>query len=411
MTDEKPWHAPGGATPYSGPPSAPATSAPSPLAPPTGPPVGTQPPPGYWVPQPQPAAGIGWTPPPKPGLIPLRPLTFGTLLGASFKVLRRNPRPTFGIALLLQAVAVVLSLALVGVLTFASLSRIGSATSEDETAIIAGTVGIGVISVLITLFFSLSASAILQGIIVVEVARGSLGEKLSLRKLWGFAKGKIWALIGWASLVGGIVLLAIAVVTLLIVLMVTTMGAIGVGISVLFALLAGAGFLVLGAWLSTKLSLVPSALVLEQIPLRSAIARSWSLTQGHFWRVLGIQLLVYFILWVASQVAVTPFSFAFGMLSALIDPTGSADYTALIWAVILYVVVIMVSVVLATITSIVMTATSSLLYLDLRMRKEGLDLQLTRFVESRHMGADDNVNPYLRAADQPQASASGYTFA
>ena len=32
-----------------------------------------------------------WTPPPKPGLLPLRPMGFGTLLWAPFRTLRRNP--------------------------------------------------------------------------------------------------------------------------------------------------------------------------------------------------------------------------------------------------------------------------------------------------------------------------------
>lgn len=341
----------------------------------------------------------------------MRPLAFGTLLGASFKVLRRNPRPTFGIALLVQSLAVILSLVLVGVVTFFLVSRISSASAEDESAIVAGSIGIGIVSFLVTILFSLVAGAILQGIIVVEVARGTLGEKLPLRKLWGFAKGKIWALVGWAALVGGIVLVAIGIVTGLIVLMVMTMGVLGIALSVVLGLLAGAGFAVLSVWLSTKLSLVPSALVLEQIPLRSAISRSWSLTQGHFWRVFGIQLLVSVILSTASQIAVVPFSFVFGLLTAFIDPNGTQDYTVLIWAIITYVVMIMVTVVFATITSIVITATSSLLYLDLRMRKEGLDLELTRFVESRGLGADESANPYLRANDNAAASASGYTFA
>lgn len=397
MTDEKPWQAPGAA--------APSTSQP---APPSADSARVQPPPGYYG---VPVADAGWAPPPKPGLIPLRPLDFGTLLGASFRVLRRNPRPTFGIALLIQAGATILSLALVGVLTFLSVSRISSATAEDESTILAGTMGISVISALITVLFSLVATAILQGIIVVEVARGSLGEKLPLRRLWGFAKGKIWTLVGWAGIIGGVMLVAIGIVIGLIVLMASTMGALGSVLSAVFALLAFAGFAVLGVWLGTKLSLVPSALVLEQISLRKAISRSWSLTQGHFWKVFGIQLLVSSILSIASNFIIIPLALVAGIILALVDPTGAGGTTSIIWALVAYVVYIMATIVVATIMAIVMTATSSLLYLDLRMRKEGLDLQLTRFVESRQMGAEDTVNPYVRANEQSAPSASGYPFA
>ena len=199
---------------------------------------------------------------PKPGLIPLRPLSLGTLLGASFRVLRRNPRPTFGVALLIQAVTFIVSIVIVGAITFFSVSRISSATGDDQTAIVAGTVGIALVSVLLTAFLSLVASAILQGIIVVEVARGSLGEKLPLRGLWAFTKNRIWALVGWAAIVGGVMLVTIGIVVGLIILLVVLLGTLGAVFGVLLGILAGLGFLVLGVWLGTKLSLVPSALVL-----------------------------------------------------------------------------------------------------------------------------------------------------
>jgi len=54
-----------------------------------------------------PTAPGGWTPPPKPGLLPLRPLGFGTLLWAPFRTLRRNPAATFGSGLVVQLASVV----------------------------------------------------------------------------------------------------------------------------------------------------------------------------------------------------------------------------------------------------------------------------------------------------------------
>jgi hypothetical protein len=326
-------------------------------------------------------------------------------------VLRRNPRPTFGVALLIQAVTFIVSIVIVGAITFFSVSRISSATGDDQTAIVAGTVGIALVSVLLTAFLSLVASAILQGIIVVEVARGSLGEKLPLRGLWAFTKNRIWALVGWAAIVGGVMLVTIGIVVGLIILLVVLLGTLGAVFGVLLGILAGLGFLVLGVWLGTKLSLVPSALVLEQIPLRSAISRSWLLTNDNFWRVFGIQVLVSVILSVASNIALIPFSIVVPILLVLLDPNGTGTTSSMAWVLVVYVVQIVLTVVIATITSVVMTATSALLYLDLRMRKEGLDLQLTRFVEARQMGADDHSNPYLRPATLSAPTASGYTFA
>lgn len=411
MTDERPWQAPGGSKS-----PTPNTLPQAPGQPVGGSPSASQPPPPsipaspYTPLPPEQLAQPGWAPPPKPGLIPLRPLDVGTILGASFRVLRRNPRPTFGVALLLQSAALIVSLLIVGGVTFASIMRVTSATQNDQAAITAGTVGFTVVSALLTVFLSLIAQALLQGIIVVEVARGALGEKLPLRRIWGFAKGRIWALVGWASILGGVLLAAIGIIVGLIVLLVMTMGTAGIVMGVLLGLIGGLGLLVIGAWLGTKVSLVPSALVLERLPLRNAIARSWTLTNGSFWRVFGIQLLVSAILGLASNIAITPFSIVAPLLLVLLDPNGTGSTIAIVAAVAAYVLQLVVTVVVSAITSIISTATSALIYLDLRMRQEGLDLELTRFVEARQAGSEGDTNPYLRP-EPPATGATGYTFA
>lgn len=408
MTDDKQWQAPGAESPY-----APSSAQPPPPTgqpvPPAGAPGGQPPPPSFGAAPP--AGHSGWTPPPKPGLIPLRPLEFGTILGASFQVLRRNPRPTFGVALLIQAGAFLVSLLLGGAFAFFVTSRIFSATAEDESTIVAGTVGLGIVTALVTVFLFLLGSALLQGIIVVEVARGTVGEKLPLRKLFGFARGRIWALVGWAAIVGGAMLVALAVVAGLIALLVVFLGMVGAVLGVLFGILAGLGLVVLGVWLGTKLSLVPSALVLEKISLRRAVGRSWHLTKDHFWRVFGIQLLVSMILSFASSIVTVPLTLVFSILLSLVNPNNADSTTALVWAIIAYIAQVLITVVIGSITAIVVTATSSLLYLDLRMRKEGLDLHLTRFVEARQRGADGDANPYLRPDGPTPPHAPGPTFA
>ena len=60
--------------------------------------------------------------------------------------------------------------------------------------------------------------------------------------------------------------------------------------------------------------------------------------------------------------------------------------------------------IVGAICSVVQTAAISLLYIDLRMRKEGLDLQLVRYVEARQAG-QELPDPYLVAA--PGADAAG----
>lgn len=406
MTDSTPWTPPGGSGPDGTaptppppfpPPTPPAGSAPLPAAPlpppgaPLPPPGAPQPPPGYGA-----AAGgpTGWTPPPKPGLIPLRPLTLGTILAASFQVLRRNPRPMFGFALLVSGAVFVVTLLVVGAMTVWAISRVSTASTQEQAALAAGSTAGVIVATLIPLALSVVALALLQGVVVLEVARGTVGEKHTLRGLLRAARGRIGALIGWALLASVAVTVAVTLAVVVIALAAIAAGPTGGPlVAVLLTLLGAAGFAVLAFWLSTRLSLVPSALVLERLPLMAALRRSWSLTVGYFWRTLGIQLLVAVILSVAANIVSTPLSLIGFFLTSLLNPNGDVD-AALVWFVVVYLLTIVVSVVVGAITSVVQSATTALLYIDLRMRKEGLDLELARFVEARQAGDATVADPY-----------------
>jgi len=409
MTDDRAWQAPGGPT------NSGKSGASVPPVPPSGGPVygPTDPPPpapgplsvGATPPTP---AKPGWTPPPKPGLIPLRPLDLGTLLGASFRVLRRNPKPTFGFALIVQTIVTIVSLVLIGGPTIASLLRVQSAAPEDESAIIAGTVAFSLVSGFLAVVLSFVANAWLQGIIVIEVARATLGEKLTLRGLWGYAKGRIGALLGWSLLVGLALFLVIAILAGIIALLVVTLGPLGIGLGVLIGILGGLGLLVVGVWISTKLSLVPSALMIERLSLRAAIARSWSLTRGYFWKVFGIQLLVAAILGLAMNIISTPFSIIGAIVVALVDPNGTGAESTVVIVLVLYVVQLVITLVLSAISAVITTGASALIYLDLRIRTEGLDLKLTSYVEAQQAGQSGLSDPYL--PDPPPGTPAGPTF-
>lgn len=391
--------------------------------PPTGwsaPPGYAPPPPGYGPPPPGygygPPAGYGpsdgpggpggWTPPPKPGLIPLRPLGFGTLMGAPFQVLRRNPKPTFGSALLIQAVVVLASLVVVGGVSVFAVSRIGMAKSGDVDAVAAGAVTSVLLSALVPIVLSLIGSALLQGVIVGEVARGTVGEKLRMRALWRGITGRRWALIAWVLLVTAALIVAIAILGGLVTVLVL-LGPGGIAAGVILGIFGGLALIALGIWIGIKVSLVPSVIVLERASIRTAIARSWSLTHGYYWRTFGVLALIAIILGFASQIVTIPISLIYSFAVVLIDPTGAsgANGSAIVVAIGSYLVMILVSIVVSSITSIVQSAAACLVYIDLRMRKEGLDLALVRFVENRQAGTASTQNPFAvqDAAPRPFA--------
>lgn len=384
MTDTPPWQPPAGDTP--GPASSPYSAGPS-------------------------APSSGWTPPPKPGLIPLRPLTLGVLLGAAFQVLRRNPKPTFGFALLVTGVTFIIGLLVVGVVTVFAFSRAATASGADFDELAAGSVGIVILSALVPVALTIAASAVLQGIVSLEVARGTLGEKHRLGSLWRAARGRLGALIGWTFLLVLALIVGIAILAGFVALVVAFGGTAGLVVGVLLGLLLGLGAVALVLWLGTKLCLVPSVLMLERLPLRAAVARSWSLTKGYFWKTLGIQLLVGLIIQVVTGIISTPLQFAVTFGGFLIDPNGDVS-GAIIGGIVLYVLTIIVSVVFGAISAVVQSATTALIYIDLRMRKEGLDLELARFVEARQAGDATIPDPYLvrgGAAPPPSTDASPWS--
>lgn len=351
---------------------------------------------------PQPA---GWTPPPKPGLVPLRPMTLGTILGASFQVMRRNPRTTLVPALLLALVISVVTAGGVALL-IGSVSRIFSTSSiTDQGALAAGSFGLALLVVVVAVALVVVAGAMLQALIVTEIASGTVGQRLTLGQAWARTRGRVGAVLGYG------VLLILAVVLAVVVLIALLAGVtaatvptsstsnIGAMVAAIIGgeLLVFAGGGVLWAWLGTKLAFVPSAIVLERLPITAAIARSWRLTRRAFWRTFGILILVYGMVYVATNIVAFPVQLLASFGTTLFDPTGasSADPAAAITgiaiaAVIAYAVTAFVS----SLGMVIESATASLLYLDLRMRKEGLDLDLARYVEARQTGADV-PDPYL----------------
>lgn len=382
---------------------------------PTGYPQPGYPQPGY----PQPGYGgysgynasgpgpQGWVPPPKPGLIPLRPLGFGTLIGAPFQVLRRNPKPTFGSALLIQIAVMLVTGVTVGAVVAFAFARVGMADAADQGTIAAGGVALIILAALVSVAVSLVGSALLQGVIVTEVARGTLGEKPRMRELWRGIVGRRWALVGWICAATAAAALAIGVIVLLVWLLVA-LGATAGGVAI--AIAGGLALLALWAWLGVKLCLVPSVIVLERAGLATAIARSWTLTGRSYWRILGVLVLVSVICQGAAQVVTMPLSLVYGLILGLLAPTsgGSSDVSGVIASTIgFYAVYLVITLVIGAIVQVVQSATGALIYLDARMRREGLDLHLMRYVEARQYGAPVSANPFQ---ERTQAPYPGYGY-
>ena len=310
-------------------------------------------------------------------------------------MLKRNPKATFGSALLVQGAITLVSLIVIGLASYFAVTRIDSAPLDERDAVAAGSTLMVVLSAIIPVLLSVVASALLQGVIVMEVARASLGEKLRLGQLWMAAGKRLWPLVGWTLILAAALLVGVGIIGGAVALLAILGGSLGVALAVVVGIIGGLGLVALGAWLYTRTSLVPSLIVLERLSIQASIRRSWSLTIGYFWRTLGVQFLVAAIVNVVAQVVSTPLSLLFSVAISLVDPNAALD--AYIPSIILYVLILFVALVLGAVAAVVQSATTALIYIDLRMRKEGLDLDLQRFVEQRAAGANP-ADPYTSPA-------------
>jgi len=362
----------------------------------------------------------GWTPAPKPGLIPLRPLGFGTILGKSFAALRHNPKVLFGFAVVVQLIVMIVVLAVVGVVAFATLSRLSTVRpgSDEWLTLYLGSIAFVGLAGLLMGLFSVAFTAIVQGIVAADVRAAVLRESATLGVLWRRVRPAVWRLIGYTLLYG------VAGVVAAVLILGVPFVAIGVptgfdGPSMIFAVLAMlagmAGLVVLSIWIGTKLMLVPSLLVLEGAGVRDAIVRSWRLTRGRFWFAFGIVFLIGAIMYVGTQAISTIGGLITSLFGPVLNPTGSTEFALGVSAIVGLAITQIIVVVLQSISSVVQATAGALVYIDCRMRYEGLDQDLMATMERRAAGYDDGTDPFgvdparaVRAGFRPAPAAVPY---
>ncbi|WP_427018652.1 hypothetical protein ACQCSX_09025 [Pseudarthrobacter sp. P1] len=322
------------------------------------------------------AAGGGYLAPPKPGVIPLRPLSLGEVLDGAFQAARRNGKAMFGSALLVQAAASLLN-AVVLVLFF---------SGSNFTAVIAGTLPsdeLGPLvlaygsSIAVAAMLQVLAQTTLQGVLVVPVLRAILNRHTGFKEMLALARPRIGTLLLAALLYMAASVLATAVVVAVAVLLVLWLGPGGIVAAVLLALTAAAATI----WAGTKVMLAPAAIIVEDLGVLAAVARSWRLTTSSWWRTFGTYFVAALIAGAIGGVIATPVSLVTSLVTGMANPNPTeADFMASF--AISQGVSLLVSTLVGAVTLAFSSGVMSLIYVDLRMRKEGFDVVLMRQMES-----------------------------
>ncbi|MFD3557400.1 glycerophosphoryl diester phosphodiesterase membrane domain-containing protein [Streptomyces goshikiensis] len=318
-----------------------------------------------------------WGPPPaaKPGVIPLRPLGLGEILDGAVTTMRTHWRSVLSISL---AVAVLVQVFSVLVQKY-SADRLtvepGSGARMEDIS------GSSVLLTLAAFFIQLLGGLLVTAMLTMIFSRAVLGRPSTVGGAWRDARGQLLRLAGLTLLLG------VGAVAVFVLLILPGILAGNVGIGVLGGLVAA----VLVTWLWIRLSLASPALMLEKAKIRTALSRSSKLVNGSWWRIFGVTVLTAVITALVSAIIIYPLlavSVALfgGGLEGLADGTALNSWGALILTGV-------GSIIALTITMPIQSGVTVLLYIDQRIRREALDLELARAAGLENYGADATAPP------------------
>ena len=328
-------------------------------------------PPGYGPP----SGFLGPPPSQRPGIIPLHPLRLGEVFDGAFDAIRTNPRVMVGTTALVVAITVILGIVLQQLVTnafpqifgtgLADLLGEGASDAElEEMLTLSGTLMSGVI---LTPLMMLVVTPVMSGMLTVSVSRSVLGHKATVGEVWAATRPLVWRLIGLSLLLG----LAASIITAgavgLVALAASQVATGGDGWVAVFglAIIVMLIVIVILGWFAVRTMLMAPCLVLEKLTIRRAIARGWSLTRGGFWRLLGIYLLAQIAVSFVAQIVAFPISFLGSLALVSLPPETAMTATFALTSLVSYIVTISF-----------LSALIALIYIDVRMRREGLDVEL-----------------------------------
>ncbi|MGJ9373955.1 hypothetical protein [Nesterenkonia sp. CF4.4] len=331
-----------------------------------------------------------------PGAVfPLRRMVADELFSAAVAVIRRSPRAVLGVPFLAGLVNFGLTLLMMLVLPSSSYMRM----LTDPGAFDDPDLALGVATDAAFLWVTFASSAVTSLVIAVATAYMVLP---TLRAAYGLHTGMAQTIrlrlrrLGPTVLnllVLGLILAVVALpvffVAVLLVVITLFLGAIVVLPALFLAL----------CWVTAAVMYAPLTVVVERMGPLAAIARSWRLNRGRWWRNIGLVALLYVILGLAFAIASVPLMLTVAVSELLESGLTSGGE----WAgFAVFALTELYGTVLATLFIGVVGTVISLMYLNARIRQEALDVTL--------LAAADPVRTSATVADgipgQPGLSAA-----
>ncbi|MFF3339080.1 glycerophosphoryl diester phosphodiesterase membrane domain-containing protein [Streptomyces flavidovirens] len=349
-----------------------------------------QPPAGQWSapsgqntppdpPQQQPAPnwggrprGGGWGGPPpaaKPGVIPLRPLGVGEILDGAVSTLRAHWRTVLGITVTVAVITQICDILIQRYLLPAPPEVDQNATPAEALSQSVDVMQSTLINSAPTFAITLISTLFTTALLTMVISRSVLGRPVTLADAWREAKPRLPQLLGLTLLLP---LMAFAIMTVGILPGLLLGGGVGTALSLLLGL---AAFVVV-VWLMIRFSLASPALMLERQSIMKSLSRSAKLVSGAWWRIFGIVLLTALLTFIVAMIIAVPFGLIAYAADDGLDGLLSGRTPEFGWP---FLIITGIGAVIASsITYPISAGVSVLLYVDQRIRREALDLELAR---------------------------------
>lgn len=336
--------------------------------------------------------------------IHLRPMGIGDIFDTMFRLYRNNFLIFIGIAALMQIPFVLIQLLaeiIFGqqyissfVQLMEELAFFNPAIDSIQDLPIAGLLPYLGISLLLTLAQIVVVQQLISGALANAISQRYLDRPVSILGAYNMGSSRLISLLLVGVLVGLIASVIFVVLMgfyiggiFLIISAVSTQGSGGIVAAILaflgllFFLLV---FILLLALIAVRFLFVTQAVVIEGRGPLDALARSWRLVSGSFWRVLGIAVLLYILVQVIVIIPAVTANFALGaVFGSTSDPLGNYTLQQTILILVNYCAQILVWP--------LQLGAYTLIYYDLRIRKEGYDLQLLAQDYTSHPGTSSDL--------------------
>jgi hypothetical protein len=249
----------------------------------------------------------------------LRPLSIGEVLDVAIKIYWRHALTFFGVVLVVVAPIQLIT----------SVVQVSAATDDNLNSRDAWLYGTGIV---VAFILGFAAGTLATGACFKAVADAYLGEQPDWRTSLAFALRRVHSLI-WVTVLVGVI----------------------AAVGLVFCIVPG-------IWLYISFAVAVPVLLTEGVKGRSALGRSRQLVKGRWWPTFGIVLLGTILAVIVS-----------GVITGILAATSLSDPSNEILGVV-------TGTIGGTLSSMLTTpfqaAFITVLYFDLRVRKEGFDLQL-----------------------------------